>query len=242
MQSLISDEWHRVDGNLWSARRRLQTAENEEDFQAVGVLCRETVISLGRAVFDERLSTSLSKVSSTDAKTILAKYFDLELPGSSNQELRSYAKSCLSLANSLQHNRAATYTQAELCIEACAHLVVIVRILFFKEVSAPYRRFRPRVFASAESDFMTTCVLDAFNTHPVAKGRGLTWKGLVFQGPEITLLVTKDNRDHAITLHHPYWWRGANRLSADMLLDEFLVRLLTELEKEDFIKSGQPPA
>ena len=44
--------WPRVDRTLSKAKKQLATAENEEDYQAVGLLCREVLISLGQAVFN----------------------------------------------------------------------------------------------------------------------------------------------------------------------------------------------
>ena len=51
----IPDEptgWERVDRNVAEVRKSLAAADTEEKFQAVGLLCRETVISLAQAVYD----------------------------------------------------------------------------------------------------------------------------------------------------------------------------------------------
>ncbi len=242
MQPLVSEEWHHVDQNLHSLRRQLQVAKTEEDFQTVGVLSRETIISLGQAVLDESLRTQLPGVSQTDAEEIVSKYFGLKLSGSSNIELRAYCKSSLKLAVALQHMRNASYTQAELCTEACAHLVMLVRILYFEQTSPPNQRFRHLKSASAESEFITSWVFAHFDSHPVAKVNGFTLKGVMFQGPEVVIQAMRNNQEYVVTLYYPYWWRGANRISADSLIDEVIVRLLTELDKEHFKRVGQPPA
>jgi hypothetical protein len=44
--------WERVDRGVYEIRRRLEQAENEEQFQAVGLLCREALISLAQVVYD----------------------------------------------------------------------------------------------------------------------------------------------------------------------------------------------
>ncbi len=242
MQTLASKEWHRVDQNLHSLRRQLQVAKTEKDFQTVGVLSRETIISLGQAVLNESLNEKPLAVSKTDAEQILSKYFELRCPGSSNAGLRTYCKSCLKLANALVHIRNASYTEAEICTEACAHLVMLVRILYFEETSPPNQRFRHLKSASAESEFMTSWVFAHFDSHPVAKDNGFTLKGVTFQGPEVIIQAIRNNQEYVVTLYYPYWWRGANRISADSLIDEVVVRLLTELDKEHFKQTGQPPA
>lgn len=43
--------WERVDRGVYEIRRRLEQAENEEQFQAVGLLCRESLISLAHVAY-----------------------------------------------------------------------------------------------------------------------------------------------------------------------------------------------
>jgi hypothetical protein len=121
-------------------------------------------------------------------------------------------------------------------------LVSLVRILSFKEVAPPNKRFRRPTFASAEAEFITSWIFANFDIHPVAKDHGLILKGFQFQGPEIILQAKRQNRDYIVSLRRPNWWKSANRVSADRLLDELLIQLLTELDKEHFVKSGQTPA
>ncbi len=242
MQSPISEEWLRVDQNLHSLRRQLQISKTEEDFQTVGVLSRETVISIGQAVFDEALKAQLPNIGPTDAGRILSKYFEIRLPGRPNEELRGYSKASLRLALALQHMRNASYVEAELCTEASAHLVMLVRILHFEQTSPPNKRFRHYMSASAEGEFITSWLFAHFDSHPVAKSNGFSLKGVMFQGPEVVIQAARNNQHYVITLYKPYWWRDANRISADSLMDEVIVGLLTELDKEHFIRTGQPPA
>ena len=242
MKSLMSENWFRVDRHLHSVRKHLQAADTEEDFQAVGNLCRETIRALGKAVLTDSLRDSLPGVSNTDASQILTAYFQQEYQGGANEELRSYIKACLKLANALVHQQHPSYVEAELCVEACAHLVLLVRVLAFKEEAPPNKRFRPSAFASAEAEFMISWISAHFNIHPVAKDHGFTFTGLRFQGPEILLHARRQEREYVVLLQRPYWWKSASRVSADRLLDELLIQLLTELDKEHFEKSGQPPA
>jgi hypothetical protein len=61
--------WTRVDRGIDEARNRLATAQNEEQYQAVGHLCREILISPAQTVFDPELHPTLDGVaaSATDA-------------------------------------------------------------------------------------------------------------------------------------------------------------------------------
>ena len=123
--------WARVDRVVDKIIYQLETAKTEEDFQVVGLLCRETLISLAQAVFDPTIHTPVDNVapSDTDAKRMLDSYFSSELAGSSNEGLRKHAKASLSLANELQHKRTANIQVAALCAEATRTVVNIVAII-----------------------------------------------------------------------------------------------------------------
>lgn len=77
--------WPLVDRKLGEARKQLESASTEEQFQAVGLYCRETLVSLAQTVFDPELHPPLSKddkePSPTDAKRMLDRYLAVELGG-----------------------------------------------------------------------------------------------------------------------------------------------------------------
>lgn len=123
--------WERVDRQVQEASLRLQTAHSEEHFQAVGLVCREALISVAEEVFDPARHSSPDGVepSATDARRMLEGFFESELPGGSNEEARAHAKAALKLASALQHRRTADFTMAALCCEATIAVVNIVAIL-----------------------------------------------------------------------------------------------------------------
>lgn len=123
--------WSRVDRGVYEIRRRLEQAEVEEHFQAVGLLCREVLISLAQVVFDPQRHQTEDGVqpSEADGKRMLDAYIAAELSGGPNEGVRRHAKAALSLANDLQHHRTATYRQAALCAEATASVVNLMAII-----------------------------------------------------------------------------------------------------------------
>jgi hypothetical protein len=123
--------WPRVDRGIYEIRRRLEQAENEEQFQAVGLLCREVLISLAQVVYDAQRHPPEDDVSpsETDAKRMLDSYIAVELAGGLNEGARRHARAALALANDLQHHRTATYRQAALCAEASSSVVNLVAII-----------------------------------------------------------------------------------------------------------------
>lgn len=123
--------WERVDRNIEKMIHLLETATNEEDFQAVGLICRELIISLAQAVYFPELHQSVDGVnpSETDAKRMLENYIASELAVSPNEEIRRYAKNAYQLSVILQHKRNANFRQAALCVEATRSLINIVAII-----------------------------------------------------------------------------------------------------------------
>lgn len=123
--------WQKVDRQIQEARLRLETANQEEQFQAVGLICREALISVAQAVFDpsRHVSTDGITASNADAKRMLESFFAVELAGSVDEEVRSHARASLRLALALQHRRTANFRMAALCAEATTSVVNQVAVL-----------------------------------------------------------------------------------------------------------------
>ena len=123
--------WNRVDRTVTEARKRLELATTEEQFQAVGLLCREILISLAQAVFDPERHPTLDGVraSKTDAKRMLEAYIAVELDGSGNEHARKHVKAACELAVHLQHRRTASFREAAVCLEATTSTVNLIAIM-----------------------------------------------------------------------------------------------------------------
>lgn len=123
--------WERVDRALAKARSQLGLASAEEDFQLIGLLCREVLISLGQAVYDPLLHAPTDGVepSQTDASRMIGGYIAFAFGGSSNEEVRAHAKASLRLALALQHRRTANRQLALLCLEATSSTVAVISII-----------------------------------------------------------------------------------------------------------------
>ena len=123
--------WPLVDRQLEEVRSRLQAASNEEQLQAVGLLCRETLISLAQTVFDPESHPPIDDVidvSKTDAKRMLDRFLAAEVSGRANALARRQARGSLELANELQHHRIATFREAALCAATTAFVVNLIAI------------------------------------------------------------------------------------------------------------------
>ena len=124
-------EWEKVERQLRGAKGRLDSATSEEHYQTVGLMCRETLISLAEATYDPERYPTLDGISPsrTDAKRMLEALIAAELGGSVNAEARSHAKASLKLAVALQHRRTADFRMAALCCEATMSVVNVIAIV-----------------------------------------------------------------------------------------------------------------
>jgi len=123
--------WRKVDRQIQEVRHRLNDADSEERYQAVGLICREVLITVAQAVYEPSRHPSKDDVrpSATDAKRMLEAIFAAELAGQANAEARSHAKAALSLALALQHKRTADFRLAALCAEATSSVVNLLAVL-----------------------------------------------------------------------------------------------------------------
>jgi hypothetical protein len=123
--------WRKVDRQLQEVRVRLDTANTEEQYQAVGLLCREVLISIAQEVYNPSSHPSPDGVapSDTDAKRMLEAIFNAELQGAANEEARTHAKAALRFALALQHKRTADFRMAALCAEATSSVVNMLAVL-----------------------------------------------------------------------------------------------------------------
>jgi len=133
-RSVVFEEptgWQKVDRQLQEIRARLDAAKTEEDFQTIGLLCREVLISAAQAVFDPARHPTLDGVraSDTDAKRMLEAIIEVELRGGANEEARTQARAAVRLAVALQHDRSADFRSAALTAEAASSVVNLLAVL-----------------------------------------------------------------------------------------------------------------
>ena len=98
----------------------MKPAGTEEQFQAVGMLCRETLISLAQEVFDPIKHPTQDGVeaSATDAKRMLQAYIATAFAGDANEHIRKHARAAYDLSVQLQHRRTATFRDAAACVRS----------------------------------------------------------------------------------------------------------------------------
>jgi hypothetical protein len=124
-------DWARVRRAVEAMNAHVLTAEAEEEFQAVGLLAREVLISVGQSVYDAGRHGAVDGIepSPTDAKRMLEAYIAMELSGPGNEEARRFVRSAVGLADALQHRRSARRTDCELVAAAVESVVRMIELL-----------------------------------------------------------------------------------------------------------------
>lgn len=124
-------DWELVHRLLARMRGSLHDAVAADEFQKVGLIARDLIISLAHAVYDAQRhpSQSGSSPGSHDAKQMINDYLAVEAPGSTHATVRKVVGAVLELAMQLQHTRASQRENAAICLEATAALVSIFEIL-----------------------------------------------------------------------------------------------------------------
>jgi hypothetical protein len=116
---------------LNEANNILETAHTEEQFQSIGLLCREILTTLAQDVFNPKIHLSENEEipSKTNAKRMVEKFIQKELNGKTNENSRKFAKSALDLANELVHDRTANIRDASLCLEATMAVIRVIGVI-----------------------------------------------------------------------------------------------------------------
>ena len=127
----IPTGWERVDRSVYEMKSRISIAVTEEQFQTIGMLGRETIITIAQEVFNKKVHIVEDGIdpSNTDAKRMLDAFLGHELSGGSNEKTRKFAKSAVDLANQLTHDRMATRRDASMCLISVTAVASIIKLI-----------------------------------------------------------------------------------------------------------------
>lgn len=127
------DDWEKINRMIGKIRSNSLTANDIEDFQSIGVLCREVLVSLGQLVYDPVLhgeeDETGTKIGKADAERMFIAYFKFKLSGKHNKELRDYVKGVKGIANQLTHKDTSTRKDMLLAVSSILSLVNFIGIL-----------------------------------------------------------------------------------------------------------------
>jgi hypothetical protein len=117
--------WPAVTGQTAQLRIRLASCTTSEDAQAVGLLCRDIMISLAEAVHDPATCGDVGASAVDQLNSVV----DYHAKGPSNASLRKLVKAAIDYANVIQHRRGGDVAAAGLVAEATIGVVHLTRRL-----------------------------------------------------------------------------------------------------------------
>jgi len=141
VRGLLASRYPLVDEKVSLAERRLASATNAEDFQQVGLICRDIWIEFARAIYSDDFVPSGQDAPSVDQVNrrieLTLSYFGQF----DSRELRQLVKAIFAYTQRLQHNREANPTEATRCLLVTA-LALGEMILLIEEAAKSIEWFQ----------------------------------------------------------------------------------------------------
>lgn len=132
-ETVIIDDWEDIGRRMIKIKKAVSNASDIEDFQSIGLQCREVIISMGKTVYNPSIHGETKEdgtiIGNSDAVSQLSNYIRHRLKGKENEELRSYAKATNKISNALTHGRTSSKTEMLLCVNATVALINFIGIL-----------------------------------------------------------------------------------------------------------------
>jgi len=209
----------------------LGSAATEEQFQGIGLLCREVLISLAQAIYDPNRHGATDGVapSQTDAKRMLDASIATELGGSSNEELRAYARAAVKLAVALQHRRTAQLCDAALSVEATTSAANLFGLLSGRPEGESRALANRPGRDSPEREYMVVLLAYAVDKHPLMRMANLLAPKFHFSDTQVRLVVQRGDDKVTATANRHRWWHPATRSNAEAIVEQLMVQALALL-------------
>lgn len=123
--------WIPVDDQVRQLNQRYLSAQTPEDFRAVGLLCRDILLSLGRVVFDPdrhvKLGDPMPKLD--DTKLRIGLMLNAEFPGEEGARIRTFTTAAWVFVQHVVHAQIDTETKARLAADSTVYIVNTLRTL-----------------------------------------------------------------------------------------------------------------
>jgi hypothetical protein len=115
----------------------IDTAYEVEDFQTLGVQCREILIELGNGVYSEEMASGEEQPQASNFKKKAELFTCWVLKGAVNKDYRKYIKriteSTWDFCNKLTHSTNATFYEVSSCVSLCMTLVTMYENMRMKQ-------------------------------------------------------------------------------------------------------------
>jgi hypothetical protein len=132
----IHTSWGRLDEQVAQLGPRLAAASTPEDFKAIGHLCREVFLTLGRVLFDEsrHLRMDEDSLQRDNAKDRIDRVIATELSGGEKERLRKMVRATWDYVQEVIH-AAKSEREAQAAALSTQHVVATLKILLGDDIA-----------------------------------------------------------------------------------------------------------
>lgn len=127
----------------------IDTAREIEDFQAIGVQCREILIELGNTIYFQEMAGADEQPQASNFKKKAELFVQFYLSGSDNSDYRNYIKKLTEATwdytCKITHSKNATFYEVSTCVTLTTSLVSV------------YENIRQKVFDPLSQYYCTNC-------------------------------------------------------------------------------------
>ena len=138
-----------INRKLRMASEKLSIDLEPEEFQAIGLMCRESLVELSKELCKRNKKLIESKgFKTSDFKNVSNEFIDLYIPGSNNTELRNYSRKLVDIAwsysSSIVHSPNKTYPDVKIALLFTSSVVSLLENLFFKYIGFDNEQVCPK--------------------------------------------------------------------------------------------------
>jgi len=128
-----------INRKLNMAAEKLSFDLEPEEFQAIGLICRESLIDLGKELSTRSPEIIKYKgIKASDFKSISYEFINIYIPGESNSELRNYSRKIVDITwsynSAIVHSPNKTYPDVKIALLFTSALVSLFENLFLKYI------------------------------------------------------------------------------------------------------------
>jgi hypothetical protein len=126
-----------INRKLYMASEKLSIDLEPEEFQAIGLLCRESLIDLSKELCERNPELVSEKgLKKSDFKGVANAFIDYYIPGSENSDLRNYSRkivdSTWSYNSMVVHSQNKKFPDAKIALLFTCTTISLIENLFFK--------------------------------------------------------------------------------------------------------------
>lgn len=128
-----------INRKLNMASQKLSVDLEPEEFQSIGLICRESLIELSKELCKRNKELIKSKgLKTSDFKNVSNEFIDLYIPGSNNAELRNHSRKLVEIAwsynSSIVHSPNKTFPDVKIGLLFTSAVISLLENLFFKHL------------------------------------------------------------------------------------------------------------